>query len=66
MKIVLNGIERDLDAATSLAQLLESTGYGERRVAVEINLEIVPRSRYDVCLIKADDRIEIVHAIGGG
>ncbi|MEO5622608.1 MAG: sulfur carrier protein ThiS [Dokdonella sp.] len=66
MKIVLNGIERDLDAATSLTQLLESTGYGERRIAVEINREIVPRSRYDACLIENGDHIEIVHAIGGG
>lgn len=66
MKIALNGSDRDLDVGTSLAQLLESTGYGERRVAVEINRRIVPRSDYATCLLETGDRIEIVHAIGGG
>ena len=46
MKIVLNGESREVPATTSLAQLLEQSGYGARRVAVEVNRQIVPRSRH--------------------
>ena len=66
MKITLNGIERELTAATSVHALLVAAGYGERRVAVEINQEIVPRSQHATHLLAAGDRVEIVHAIGGG
>lgn len=66
MKIVLNGHEHDVDAQATLASLLELAGYGGRRVAVEVNREIVPRSRYEARALVAGDRIEIVHAIGGG
>jgi sulfur carrier protein len=66
MKIVLNGQEREIDAPASLAQLLDVAGYAGRRVAVEVNHEIVPRSRHAGHPLAAGDRIEIVHAIGGG
>lgn len=66
MKIVLNGQERDIAAPASLAQLLETTGYANRRVAVEVNREIVPRSQYGERVLDAGDRVEIVYAIGGG
>ena len=66
MKIVLNGGEREIDAPHTLAHLLEIAGYAERRVAVEINREIVPRSGYATRVLAAGDRVEIVHAIGGG
>jgi sulfur carrier protein len=66
MKIVLNGQERDIDETASLARLLEVTGYAGRRVAVEVNREIVPRSRHGDHPLAAGDRVEIVHAIGGG
>jgi sulfur carrier protein len=66
MKIVLNGHEREIAAPATLAQLLEQAGFGGRRVAVEVNREIVPRSNYDGRDLAAGDEIEIVHAIGGG
>ena len=66
MKILLNGEPREVDGATSLAQLLEAAGYAERRIAVEVNREIVPRSRHPQHRLAEGDRIEIVHAIGGG
>ncbi|WP_300615923.1 sulfur carrier protein ThiS [Dokdonella sp.] len=66
MKIALNGIEREVAPATSIEQLLQDAGYGGKRVAVEINREIVPRSRHAEHRLAADDRVEIVHAIGGG
>lgn len=66
MKIVLNGQEREVAPTTSVQALLEAAGYAQRRVAVEINREIVPRSAHADRLLDAGDRIEIVHAIGGG
>jgi sulfur carrier protein len=66
MEIVLNGEPRELAAALSVLQLLQLDGLAERRVAVEVNGEIVPRSRHGECLLAAGDRIEIVHALGGG
>ena len=49
-----------------MAQLLHHTGLAERRVAVEVNQVIVPRSRHEAHALSAGDRVEIVHAIGGG
>jgi sulfur carrier protein len=66
MNIVLNGHAREIAVATTLAQLLEAAGYGERRIAVEINRTIVPRSQYAERVLAAGDHVEIVHAIGGG
>ncbi|MEP7041760.1 MAG: sulfur carrier protein ThiS [Dokdonella sp.] len=66
MKVALNGEDREIDPATSILQLLELAGYAQRRVAVEVNREIVPRSCHDSHPLNPGDRIEIVHAIGGG
>lgn len=66
MDIVLNGEPRSLDAPLTVLRLLESEGLGERRVAVEVNGEIVPRSRHGSHGLQAGDRVEIVHALGGG
>jgi len=65
MEIVLNGEPREVAAATVL-ELLQALAMGERRVAVEINGEIVPRSRHGEHALAQGDRIEIVHALGGG
>jgi len=64
--IQLNGETRQLPAATSIATLLEAAGYAERRVAVEVNREIVPRSTHRERVLRDGDRVEIVHALGGG
>lgn len=66
MHIVLNGEPHALDGETSVSGLLARLGFGERRVAVEINREIVPRSRHDTHLLREGDQIELVHAMGGG
>ncbi len=66
MEIVLNGEAMRVDSALTVAQLLERIGMGERRVAVEVNRTIVPRSQHDTHTLDAGDRVEIVHAIGGG
>lgn len=66
MKILLNGVECDVPDASSIADLLQLNGYGERRVAVELNRSIVPRSRHAGQHLDEGDQVEIVHAIGGG
>ncbi|MGP1664670.1 MAG: sulfur carrier protein ThiS [Rhodanobacter sp.] len=65
MHITLNGNPLDCHATTVL-QLLDEAGYAGRRVAVELNHEIVPRSQHASQLLAEGDQVEIVHAIGGG
>lgn len=66
MDIVLNGEPRSLDPALTVLQLLQREGLADRRVAVEVNGDIVPRSRHAEHALAPGDRIEIVHALGGG
>lgn len=66
MQITLNGSPRECAASTTVSQLLEQAGYAGRRVAVEVNREIVSRSRHGEHLLADGDQVEIVHAIGGG
>ncbi len=66
MQIQLNGDSLEVQQGTSINGLLEQLALGERRVAVELNLEIVPRSQHADTVLKDGDRVEVVHAIGGG
>ena len=66
MRLVLNGEPREFERASTVAGLVEALGLDVRKVAVERNLEIVPRSLYLATGLREDDRIEIVHFIGGG
>lgn len=66
MQITLNGSAGEYADATTISQLLEESGYAQRRVAVEVNREIVPRSRHDGHVLRDGDQVEIVQAIGGG
>lgn len=66
MQITLNGDARHIQPASTIATLLADEGLAERRVAVEVNGEIVPRSRHAEHPLHAGDRVEIVHALGGG
>jgi thiamine biosynthesis protein ThiS len=66
MRIVVNGHSEELDAATTLAQLLERLALEPRRVAVELNRRIVPRSRYAATALADRDELEIVTLVGGG
>ncbi len=65
-EITLNGETRRLDAPVSVRGLLESLGLDPSKIAVERNLEIVPRSTYGQVAVGHGDRLEIVHFIGGG
>lgn len=66
MDIVLNGEPRSLEPGATVLQVLQIEGLADRRVAVEVNGEIVPRSRHAGHALAPGDRIEIVHALGGG
>jgi len=66
MDIHLNGQLRQIEAETTLATLLQLEGLAQRRVAVELNGEIVPRGLHDTQELHESDRVEIVHALGGG
>jgi thiamine biosynthesis protein ThiS len=66
MNLTINGEERSFGALASLSDLVAQLGLDPRKVAVERNLEIVPRSAYGKTALADGDRIEIVHFIGGG
>ena len=66
MKIILNGEPKQLPDHSSVLDLLQELRLTEKRLAIELNGEIVPRSGYAEIALKEADKIEIVHAIGGG
>ncbi|MDH5484265.1 MAG: sulfur carrier protein ThiS [Gammaproteobacteria bacterium] len=66
MKITLNGEEQELQDDILLGQLLEQMQLAGKRLAVEIDGEIIPKSNHAHFKIENGNRIEIVHAIGGG
>ena len=63
---VVNGKERTAAEPLVLGELLEELGFANARVAVELNLEVVPRDRHAETTIKDGDRLEIVSFVGGG
>jgi len=65
IEIQLNG-EKRLIAAQSLSDLVAELGLEQRMIAIERNLEVVPKSQYDTTRLEEGDRIELVHMIGGG
>lgn len=66
MQIVVNGKEMQLAEPVSIAQLLQQLELENRRLAVEVNQAIVPRSQHASHQLQTGDKVEIVHAIGGG
>jgi thiamine biosynthesis protein ThiS len=66
LTLTLNGETRGFAAPVSVAGLLAAIGLDARKVAVERNEEIVPRSTYAKTWLAAGDSLEIVHFIGGG
>jgi len=69
MKLRINGEEREFSGSPtplSLAGLVEMLGMKSDRVAVELNLDIVPRDRWAATALNDGDRLEIVHFVGGG
>jgi sulfur carrier protein len=66
MQVIVNGTPQPVPHGTTVAQLLERMALAGRRVAVERNGEIVPRSLHPQVPLADGDRLEIVVAVGGG
>ena len=66
LTVTINGEARTLDGSKSVRAVLAALGMDPAKIAVERNLEIVPRSHYDTVIVGEGDRLEIVHFIGGG
>jgi sulfur carrier protein len=67
MELFVNGVARVLDPApATVADLVRALNLDGRRIAVERNGEIVPRSRHADTRVAAGDRLEVVAAVGGG
>jgi len=65
-EVTINGEQRRALHGTTLAQLIAEVGLDPARVAVERNLEIVPRSTFGEVIVEDGDTFEIVHFVGGG
>jgi sulfur carrier protein len=66
MEIMLNGQPRRVADQTSIAALLAELGWSAKHVAVEVNLELVPRQRHAEHVLASGDRLEVVTLVGGG
>jgi thiamine biosynthesis protein ThiS len=66
MTLQINGQPREFPDGLTVASLVAHLGMKADRVAVELNLEIVPRSSWDATQLKDGDKLEVVHFVGGG
>lgn len=66
MNIFVNGAPTELKDSLSMSALVLHLGLAGRRIAVEVNEELIPRSRFDTHVLQPGDRVEIIHAVGGG
>lgn len=66
MTLHINGEQRDFPEGLNVAALVAHLGMKPDRVAVELNLEIVPRSQWEMTTLKNGDKLEVVHFVGGG
>jgi thiamine biosynthesis protein ThiS len=66
MQLIINGEEKPFSAALTLAALVAQLGLAPGRVAVELNSQIVAREQWPAIVLHENDRLEIVHFVGGG
>lgn len=66
VQILLNGDPFEVSVDSSLSMLVDQLGLKDKRYAIEVNEQIIPRSQHDSFVVKANDKVEIVQAIGGG
>ena len=66
MDIMLNGEPHQAPDGSTIADLIDALGLADKRLAVEVNLDVVPRAEHRSAVLQVGDRVEIVHAIGGG
>ncbi len=66
MQVLINGESHQFDNDMTISALLQQSGLAGKRVAVEVNEAIVPKSQHAETRVSEGDKIEIIHAIGGG
>jgi thiamine biosynthesis protein ThiS len=66
LSLIVNGESRIVPSGATITHLLSELGLGEKRIAVAINRDIVPRSSFSVHELAHGDRVEILEAVGGG
>lgn len=66
MKIEVNGEPREIAEGSSVRKLLDELGVTQPHVAVELNLEVVPRAQHAATKLREGDRLEVVTLVGGG
>jgi thiamine biosynthesis protein ThiS len=66
MEIQLNGEGRELSDSLSLVDLIRELGLASERIAIELNRQIIRKPDWETTVLKENDRIEIVHFVGGG
>ncbi len=66
MRVIVNGVERDIREGSTLAGLIAQLTLSPERLAVEVNQEVVRRVDWESLVISEGDRVEIVHFVGGG
>ena len=66
MKVTVNGEEKEIPAGTTLLQLIDELGIGEKVMAAAVNMEIVKKERWPEHPLQEGDRIELLHFVGGG
>jgi sulfur carrier protein len=66
MKVKINGEEQEIPDGLNVAAMLEHLGLGGKRVAIERNLDILPRTEWNGTAVQPQDSFEIVHFVGGG
>jgi sulfur carrier protein len=66
LRITVNGQQREIEPGATVASLLRTLGLDLRGLAVERNLELVPRAAHAATVLEAGDRVEVVTLVGGG
>ena len=66
MKIIVNGKEISIPEDSNIQDLVAELGYKNKRIAIEVNEAIIPKSKHHSYLLKSSDRVEVINAVGGG
>ena len=66
MKIIVNGEEISIPEDSNIQDLVAELGYKNKRIAIEVNEAIIPKSKHRSYLLKSSDWVEVINAVGGG
>ena len=66
LDILLNGVTKQIASDFTIAALVKELDLENKKLAVEVNMEIIPRSQFEIYTLKSGDKVEVIHAVGGG